>query len=85
MRWQRQVAILSATWKALRTTMWTRQRQVLYRPIEPQGESKDYEFSQSSMEMRWQQGLSDARVALQASPWLAPIQKEVGVGVFDLP
>jgi len=37
------------------------------------------------MEMRWQQGLSDARVALQASPWLAPIPKEVGVRVFDLP
>jgi hypothetical protein len=28
MRWQRQVAILSATWKAPRTTMRTRQRQV---------------------------------------------------------
>jgi hypothetical protein len=25
------------------------------------------------MELRWQQGLADARTTLQASPWLAPI------------
>jgi hypothetical protein len=35
------------------------------------------------MEKRWQQGLSDARAALHASPWLAPMPKELGVRVFD--
>jgi NTE family protein len=58
--------------------------QLVYRPIEPQGASKDYEFSRSSMEVRWQQGISDARTALRASPWLAPMPKELGVRVFDV-
>jgi NTE family protein len=58
--------------------------QLVYRPIEPQGASKDYEFSRSSMEVRWQQGISDTRAALHASPWLAPMPKEVGVRVFDV-
>ena len=57
--------------------------QLVYRPIEPQGASKDYEFSRSSMEVRWQQGISDARTALHASPWLAPMPKELGVRLFD--
>ena len=58
--------------------------QLVYRPIEPQGASKDYEFSRSSMKVRWQQGISDARTALHASPWLAPMPKEAGVRVFDV-
>jgi NTE family protein len=36
------------------------------------------------MEERWQQGLSDARTTLHASPWLAPMAKELGVCVFDV-
>ena len=36
------------------------------------------------MEVRWQQGVSEARAVLQASPWLAPMPKEVGVRVFDM-
>jgi hypothetical protein len=35
------------------------------------------------MELRWQQGLADARTSLQASPWLAPMPRELGVRVFD--
>jgi NTE family protein len=58
--------------------------QLIYRPDEPQGSWKDFEFSRSTMEMRWQQGLSDARATLQASPWLAPISSELGVRVFDV-
>jgi NTE family protein len=58
--------------------------QLIYRPAEPQGSSKDYEFSHPSMEQRWQQGLFDARKALRASPWLSPMPKELGVRVFDL-
>jgi len=50
--------------------------QLVYRPIGPQGASKDYEFSRSLMELRWQQGISDARTALHASPWLAPTPKD---------
>jgi len=58
--------------------------QLVYRPNGPQGASKDYEFSRTSMELRWQQGISDARTALHASPWLAPTPKELGVRVFDI-
>jgi NTE family protein len=57
--------------------------QLVYRPTAPQGASKDYEFSRSSMEVRWRQGISDMRAALRASPWLAPMPKELGVRVFD--
>ena len=57
--------------------------QLIYRPIELEGALKDFEFSRSTMEARWQQGLSDARGTLQVSPWLEPIPREVGVRVFD--
>jgi NTE family protein len=58
--------------------------QLIYRPTEPEGSSKDYEFSRSSMEKRWRQGMADAQAMLRASPWLAPMPKELGVRVFDM-
>jgi NTE family protein len=58
---------------------------LVYRPVEPQGASKTYDFSRCSMEKRWQQGTSDAHAALHASPWLAPAPNELGVRVFDVP
>jgi NTE family protein len=58
--------------------------QLIYQPIEPQGALKDFAFNRSTMETRWQQGLSDARNTLQASPWLAPMPRELGVRVFDI-
>ena len=58
--------------------------QLIYRPIEPQGAFKDFEFSRSTMEARWQQGFSDAHDTLRASPWLAPMPRELGVRVFDV-
>jgi NTE family protein len=58
--------------------------QLIYRPREPQGALKDYEFGRATMNARWAQGYSDARTTLLASPWLAPMPKEVGVRVFDV-
>lgn len=58
--------------------------QLVYRPFEPQGASKDYEFSRGTMNARWEQGISDAFTTLLASPWLAPKLREVGVRVFDV-
>ena len=58
--------------------------QLIYRPHEPQGASKDFEFSRSTMEARWQAGLTDARATLEAAPWLAPVERDVGVRVFDV-
>jgi NTE family protein len=57
--------------------------QLIYRPDEPQGSLKDFEFSRPTMELRCQQGFADARTTLQASPWLAPMPSELGVRVFD--
>src|SRR3984885_3283868 len=58
--------------------------QLVYRPVEPQGASKDYAFGRSAMERRWRQGISDARTVLHASPWLAPMSQEVCVRVFEI-
>jgi NTE family protein len=58
--------------------------QLIYRPHEPQGSAKDFEFSRSTMNARWQQGMADARTTLHASPWLAPMPNELGVRVFDV-
>jgi NTE family protein len=58
--------------------------QLIYRPSEPQGALKDFQFGRTTMEARWQQGLSDAQTTLYASPWLAPMPKELGVRVFDV-
>ncbi len=58
--------------------------QLIYRPFEPQGGAKDYEFSRGTMLARWQDGLRDAQTTLDAAPWLAPIPRKVGTRVFDV-
>src|SRR3984893_17113452 len=57
---------------------------LIYRPVDTQSASKTYDFGRASMDKRWQQGTSDARTVLHASPWLAPAPKELGVRVFDV-
>jgi NTE family protein len=57
---------------------------LIYRPHEPQGAAKDFEFSRATMEARWLEGLNDACTTLRASPWLAPVEHDVGVRVFDV-
>jgi len=56
----------------------------IYRPIDAQGHSKDYEFSRTTMRTRRAQGLSDAQATLLTSPWLAPMPPEVGARTFDV-
>ena len=58
--------------------------QLIYRPMAPQGYQKDYEFSRATMAQRWDQGHADARMTLDAAPWLEPKGREVGVRVFDV-
>jgi NTE family protein len=58
--------------------------QLIYRPDEPQGSLKDFEFSRPAMKLRWRQGLADARTTLRVSPWLAPMSSDLGVRVFDV-
>jgi NTE family protein len=59
--------------------------ELIYRPTDVQGHSKDYEFSRATMRERWLQGLSDARTTILASPWLAPMPPEIGARTFDVP
>jgi NTE family protein len=56
----------------------------IYRPGAALGPSKDYEFSRSTMEQRWKQGLEDARVSLAVAPWLDPAAPEVAVRTFEV-
>lgn len=58
--------------------------QLIYRPFEPQGAAKDFEFSRGTMNARWEQGRSDALTTLSAAPWLAPKSAEIGVRAFDV-
>ena len=58
--------------------------QLIYRPHEPQGSCKDYEFSRGTMNGRWQQGLADARTTLAARPGWRRSREDVGVRVFDV-
>ena len=58
--------------------------QLIYRPHDSQGMSKDFEFSRATMKCRWDQGAKDARITLAASPWLAPPPPEAGARVFDV-
>ncbi|WP_376089387.1 DUF3734 domain-containing protein [Roseomonas sp. CCTCC AB2023176] len=59
--------------------------QLIYRPEEPQGQAKDYEFSRRTMEARWAAGFRDAGTTLAASPWLVPMPPEIGARTFDVP
>ena len=57
---------------------------LIYRPELAQGQTKDYEFSRTTMERRWKQGLNDARMALASAPWLLPAPPDVAVRTFDV-
>ncbi|CAH0146762.1 patatin-like phospholipase family protein [Roseomonas sp. CECT 9278] len=58
--------------------------QLIYRPEQDQGQSKDYEFSRATMEDRWAHGREDAQATLDAAPWLAPMPPDVGARTFDV-
>ena len=58
--------------------------ELIYRPEEPQGVSKDFEFSERTMRARWARGLEDAQQTLRSSPWLEPMPPDVGARTFDV-
>ncbi|MES2711825.1 MAG: DUF3734 domain-containing protein [Pseudomonadota bacterium] len=57
--------------------------ELIYRPREPQGQSKDYAFGRETMHERWEAGLSDARDVLRLAPWKAPFPPGLGVRRSD--
>jgi NTE family protein len=56
---------------------------LIYRPANPLGSTKDFEFSRATMERRWKQGLENARATLTSAPWDADPGEEP-VRVFDV-
>ena len=36
------------------------------------------------MQQRWDEGRNDARITLEASPWLLPMAQEEGARTFDV-
>jgi hypothetical protein len=58
--------------------------QLIYRPQQMQGQTKDYEFSRRTMQERWEQGQADALATLRASPWLEPMPYDRGARTFDV-
>jgi len=58
--------------------------QIIYRPTDSQGQSKDFEFSRATMEERWAQGHADAAATLAAAPWLEAMPAEFGARTFDV-
>jgi hypothetical protein len=58
--------------------------QLIYRPAEPQGSQKDFQFDRGSMERRWAAGRHDAEATLRAAPWQVPPPPDVAVRSFDV-
>jgi NTE family protein len=58
--------------------------ELIYRPAEMQGQSKDYAFSRGTMRERWAQGREDGAMVLRQAPWAAPFPPGIGVRRFDL-
>ena len=56
---------------------------LIYRSKYDESQSKDYEFSVTSMRERWQTGYEDAREALKNPAWLKPPRPGEAVRVFD--
>ena len=56
---------------------------LIYRSKYDESQSKDYEFSITSMRERWQTGYEDAKQALARPDWLKPPKPGEAVRVFD--
>jgi NTE family protein len=57
---------------------------LIYRPDEPQGSQKDYQFDRGSCDRRWHQGFADAQAAVAVSPWGKPAPQSTSMRTFDI-
>jgi NTE family protein len=57
---------------------------LIYRPEEHELESKDYEFSRSTMSRRWRDGYEATCGALNSPQWRKRPTADAGVAVYDL-
>ena len=58
--------------------------QMIYQQKAYEGDSKDHEFSATSMREHWQSGLEDTRRTLQRREWLAMPEQGMGIVVHDV-
>jgi len=56
-------------------------------PIDGETNARDFDFSQTAIEARWQAGYADACRMIKRRPWDTPIDPMLGVAVYasDLP
>ena len=57
---------------------------LIYRPDQPQGSQKDFQFDRLTAEQRWEEGQQDAERALRAAPWREPHPPERAMRTFDI-
>jgi NTE family protein len=58
--------------------------QMIYQQKTYEGDSKDHEFSSTSMREHWQSGLEDTRRTLKRRDWLALPEEGMGIVVHDV-
>ena len=58
--------------------------QMIYQQKAYEGDSKDHEFSATSMREHWQSGLEDTRRTLKRRDWLALPEEGMGIVVHDV-
>jgi NTE family protein len=58
--------------------------QMIYQQKAYEGDSKDHEFSATSMREHWQSGLDDTRRTLKRRDWLALPEDGMGILVHDV-
>lgn len=58
--------------------------QMIYQQKAYEGDSKDHEFSATSMREHWQSGLEDTRRTLKRRDWLALPEQGMGIVVHDV-
>jgi NTE family protein len=58
--------------------------QMIYQQKAYEGDSKDHEFSATSMHEHWQSGLEDTRRTLQHRDWLTMPENNMGIVVHDV-
>ena len=58
--------------------------QLIYQQKAYEGDSKDYDFSATSMREHWMSGLEDTRRTLRRRDWLAMPAEGMGIVVHDV-
>jgi NTE family protein len=58
--------------------------QLIYQQQAYEGDSKDFEFSRTSMRDHWRAGYTDTKRTLSNHAWLEPTSESHGVKIYDV-